>query len=305
VRRTPRKPNFFLVGAPKSGTTALATYLKAHPDIFMPERKELGYFGSDLTYTDRFLRAPDETRYLAHFADWRSETHAGEASVWYLYSRRAAEEIHRFSPAARILVMLRNPVEVLYSNYHQFLWNGNEDLPTFEQALAAEQDRKLGRRIPSGALMVESLYYRETVRFSEQLRRWFETFGRGRVHVILFDEFKADTAGTYSRTLEYLGTDPTFETELKVINPNKRTRSPVLHRLYTSAPFRAAARRFPRLAVRIYRPLRSLNTELAPRLPMRRETRRRLCRELTPEVTALGDLLDRDLSAWLQTENEG
>lgn len=294
-----KRPNFFIVGAPKSGTTALATYLKAHPDIFMPARKELGYFGSDLTYTKIFIRDPDEQRYLDHFAGWRNEARAGEASVWYLYSRRAAAEIRAFSPAARIIIMLRNPVDVLYSNYHQLIHNENEDIPSFEEALAAEPDRMAGRRQPKRAMLLEALYYRDTVRFAEQVERYLEVFGRERVHITLFDDFQRDTARAFRAVLAFLEVDPEFTTNFAVINPNKRARSTAFRHLYTSAPFRAAARRFPRLAGWIYSPIRALNTEFVPRAPMRPETRLLLTRDLAPEVGRLEALIDRDLSGWL------
>ena len=294
-----KRPNLFIVGAPKSGTTAMATYLRAHPDVFMPARKELGYFGSDLTYSKRFIRDPDEAHYLAHFAGWSGEAVAGEASVWYLYSRTAAAEIRAFSPDARIIIMLRNPVDVIYSNYHQFLYNENEDIRDFEAALAAESDRKAGRRLPSRMLLREGLYYTDTVRFAAQIERYLEVFGRERVHVILFDEFQRDTPKTFRGVLEFLEIDPEFTTDFEVVNPNKRSRSRAFRHLYTSAPFRAAARCFPRLAQRVYEPIRALNTEFVPRAPLDPATRLQLSRELAPEVRKLAALLERDLSRWL------
>jgi hypothetical protein len=294
-----KRPNFFIVGAPKSGTTAMATYLKAHHDVFMPARKELGYFGSDLTYSKRFIRDPDEEHYLAHFSSWSNEALGGEASVWYLYSLRAAAEIRAFSPDARIIIMLRNPVDVLYSNYHQFLHNENEDIPVFEDALAAESARKAGRRLPSRMMLREGLYYRDTVRFAEQVERYLEVFGRARVYIILFDEFQRDTPQTFRTVLEFLDIDPDFTTDFEVINPNKRLRSSAFRHIYTSAPFRAATRRFPRLAQRVYGPIRALNTELVARAPLDPATRLQLTRELAPEVRKLAALLDCDLSGWL------
>ena len=136
-----KKPNFFIVGAAKCGTTSLYRYLRQHPDVFMPEQKEPNFFGSDLSY--RFPRI-SQARYLSCFAKAKGETRIGEATTIYLYSEKAAEEIKAFSPEAKIIIMLRNPVDVLYSYHSQQLYSGNEDIPDFEEALRAEVDR-LGR----------------------------------------------------------------------------------------------------------------------------------------------------------------
>src|SRR5437016_1845324 len=113
-----RKPDFFLVGAPKCGTTAMAQYLAARPDIFMA-RKEMHVFGSDLRFGPQFYRRNLDA-YLAEFEGWKDQPRGGEASVWYLLSKRAAAEIKAFNADARIIIMLRDPVEMLHSMYYTF-----------------------------------------------------------------------------------------------------------------------------------------------------------------------------------------
>ena len=133
------RPDLFLVGAPKCGTTAFSDYLSQHPDIFMA-RKEMHFFGADLRFAPHFYRR-DEAEYLAQFAARNNQRRVGEASVWHLFSKTAAAEIKAFSPEARIIVMLREPVEMMYSLFHYFRFDGNENLPTFEAALNAELSR--------------------------------------------------------------------------------------------------------------------------------------------------------------------
>src|SRR5882672_1680365 len=113
-----RKPDCFIVGAPRCGTTAMYTYLGQHPEIFMSARKEPHFFGTDLS-SPALVR--DEQQYLSLFAKAQNEKRAGEASVFYLYSQRAAREIHAFCPSARIIIMLRNPVEMMYSLHSRHL----------------------------------------------------------------------------------------------------------------------------------------------------------------------------------------
>src|SRR5215471_2980035 len=100
-----RKPDFFIVGAPKCGTTAIFDYLAQHPEVFLAP-KELHFFGSDLNYPTRKV---NEVEYLKWFESAKEERRVGEASVWYFYSQLAPQEIKQFSPDARIIISLRNP----------------------------------------------------------------------------------------------------------------------------------------------------------------------------------------------------
>ncbi|HEX6474708.1 MAG TPA: hypothetical protein VF114_06445 [Candidatus Limnocylindria bacterium] len=159
-----------------------------------------------------------------------------------------------------------------------------------------------GERMPPGPLRPETLYYRHSVRFAEQLERYFEAFGRERVHVIVFDDFRDDTGGTYREVLEFLDVDPTFTPRFEVRNPNKRVRSRFLQRLIYQPPgpvLRAVPklRRFP-VVRRAREAMLHLNSAAARRPEMDPQLRARLSTELAPEVEALGRLISRDLSAW-------
>jgi hypothetical protein len=294
-----KRPDFFIVGTFKAGTTALYEYLRQHPQVFMPFHKEPMYFGSDL---DARYERMSERDYLHLFADARPDQRVGEASPWYLYSTAAAREIHDFSPDARIIVMLRNPVDVMYAQHSQLLFNERENLTDFAEALAAEPDRRNGRRIPAGALRREALFYRHSVRFTEQLARYHQAFGRDRVHEIVFEDFSAETAATYRRVLEFLGVDSDFRPDFAVRNPNRRARFGALQRLVfrPPGPLRRAVpwmRRFP-LVHRLRDAVVAANSSPVPRESMDADLRQRLIAEMAPEVEALGRLIGRDLSAW-------
>lgn len=305
-----RKPDFFVVGAPKCGTTALAEHLARHPDIFMP-KKEMHFFGSDLKFGPNFYRR-DLNTYLAEFNRWNGHARVGEASVWYLFSERAAAEIKEFSPEASIIILLREPVSMLYSLYYQFLCDGNEYLPTFEEALAAESDRREGRRAGRLTYLLQALDYRATVKFSDQVRRYFELFGRERVHVIIYDDLAADTADAYEETLDFLG----VSSELVELPAGEATgsmtvASPVLRSLLNDPLVRGAA-----IALRRWLPrpvfsaiqttglqLCSFNSRPLRRPPISPETRLALQREFAPEVERLSALLRRDLTHWSKPES--
>ena len=296
------KPDFFIVGAPRCGTTALYRYLSLHPEIFMPVHKEPQFFGSDLTHLHEPLAQRD---YLALFNGARPGQRAGEASTWYLYSRSAAQEIADFSPDARIIVMLRNPVEVMYSLHRELSFYGGETILDFEEALAAEPDRMQGRR-RGPSRRPEALYYRDAVRFAEQIERYLAVFGAERVRVIIYDDFVADTAAVYADTLRFLDVDPSFRPAFEVVNESKRPRFAALQALVVRPPGPLARmiptlRRLP-LAHRIRERILLANSKSERRSPMRPELRRRLTAELTPEVERLEELLGRDLAAWTALE---
>ena len=300
-----KRPSVFLVGAPKCGTSAMDQYLAAHPNIFMA-KKEMHAFGSDLRFGHQFYRR-DREGYLAEFRARNGERHAGESSVWYLFSKQAAAEIHAFNPEARIIVMLREPVEMLYSLYHQFRFDGNEHLPTFEEALAAEDERRASRRITRQTYLPQALVYRETARYMEQVRRYLDVFGREQVHVIIYDDLAADVRAVYCRALEFLGVDSTrIETDFQVIQANKSVKHPALRTLLNEPLVRSTAvaigRRLPRsifAALRnVDRRLWKFNSRSEKRPPLAPEVRARLQREFAPEVERLSELLGRDLTHW-------
>lgn len=291
------KPNFFIVGAPKCGTTAMNDYLSQHPEIFIPEMKEIHYFGKDLEIKFGALR--DEQKYLDLFKGSEGHKVRGEASVWYLYSKTAAAEIHRFNPDAKIIIMLRDPADMLYSQHSEFLYNGNENIEDFGQALAAEPERKAGKRIPESAHFAEGLWYSETVKYAAQVQRYVEYFGRENVHIIIFDDFKRDLKGVYRELLTFLGVDPTFAAEFEVINPNKRARSKRL-RSFVQAPPEGVKRLgrllFPRsVRQKVMAVLEKANVRYEKRTPQEQTMRRQLQERFAPEVEKLEALLGRKL----------
>ncbi len=300
-----KKPNVFIVGSPKCGTSAFAHYLAAHPDIYVA-RKEMHFFGSDLRFGTQFYRR-NQSAYLAEFDACKGQACVGEASVWYLFSHQAAVEIKAFNPDARIIILLREPVDMLYSLYHQFRADGNEHLPTFKEALAAEDDRRAGRRITRQTYFAQGLVYRATARYTEQVRRCFDAFGRERVQVIIYDDFVADTARVYRDTLNFLGVDSShIDINFRVINPNKTVRSPALRAFLNDPLVRGTA-----IALHSWLPhsaftmlqkigdrLGQFNTRLEKRPPLAPDLQLSLRREFAPEVDRLSALLGRDLNHW-------
>lgn len=296
-----RAPDFFIVGAAKSGTTSMFRYLGEHPEVFMPATKWINYFNVDLPSPANCHSWGD---YLAHFTGAGDAKRVGEASESSLYSRCAAAGIRKVCPDADIIIMLRNPVDMLHALHSQLLYSGVEDIEDFAEALGAEPGRKRGERLPPPAHHPRQwLYYRDAARFAEQVQRYLDVFGRDRVHIILFDDFKADTAGVYAGALRFLGVDPGFRPAFDVHNANAAVRNRGLDRFMRRPP--ESVRRLVRAVLpatglrrRIVGRLRVLNTTHTPRPVLDAALRERLQREFAPEVARLGALIGRDLSHW-------
>jgi len=288
-----------MVGAPKCGTTALYRCLEAHPEIFVPKRKELHHFGTDL-YSPTYVRNRHD--YLALFADAREEKRVGEASVWYLFSKRAAEEIKKFCPQASVIIMLRNPADMLYSLHSQHLYNGTEEITDFGEALGAEADRKRGRRLPRHVPAVERLFYREVAKYTDQVARYLQVFARDHVKVIVYDDFKKDPAGICRETFEFLQVDVEVEPRVGIVNPNKQLRSKAAQSILEQPPELLAkvARSLTTHGMRhrLFAKAQQLNTRYQARPPLPAELRQQLQQTFAPEIERLSALLERDLNYW-------
>jgi len=295
-----RRPDFLIVGAPKCGTTALSRYLTDHPQIHVASRKDLHFFGSDLGFTQRKRLSGAE--YLEHFSPAKTSLRVGEASVWYLYSKVAAAEIAGFDPCMKIIIMLRNPVDMMHALYTQLRFNGlgDEDLDRFEDALEAESARAEGRCLPPQTPLREGLLYRRVAKFSEQIMRYKRYFPADQICFVLHSDLRSDTPGVYRNVLEFLGVDTEFTPEFPVVNSSKVTRSEGLRKIVSSVPswLKDSIPNPLRLAVRSR--FRHWNTVHQSRPRLSPQLRQRLLREFHPEVTAVSALINRDLSHWLE-----
>ena len=299
----PLRPNFFIVGAPRSGTTSIWTYLSRHPNVYMSYQKEPMYFGSDLTKSPNEFFVLETNAYLEMFQRGADKTIRGEASVMYLFSKKAAQEIQAFNPNARILIMLRNPVEMIYSFHGQLRWGGYENIADFDEALAAEADRRRGLRIPKSALVPEVLYYSEVAEFAPQVERYLRVFPRDQIKIILFDDFARSPAEVYFSLLDFLGVEGIAPRSYAIRNPHKEPRSIALAALLQRPP-----KFITKLLDLIPQPHRYammgliqglLNTRRVDRPPLRPKTRQRLMEQFAPDIRKLELLIDRDLSKWL------
>jgi hypothetical protein len=290
-------PDFFIVGAPKCGTTALHFYLQQHPEIFLPDHKEPYFFGEDLGVSARWRVASPES-YRALFEGARAAQRVGEASACYLYSREAPARIRDFAADPRIIIALRNPLQMLPALHNQNLWNGNETLRRFDEAYAAQEQRAAGEDVPEGAPFPFVLQYRTLARFAEPVQRYIETLGADRVHIVVFEDLVEQPATVYQQLLSFLGVDPTFEADFTPKNVRKPAALQPLTRFLARHPvFLGRLRRvvtherenalLDRLPAQIRR--------LGAPPPMSEETCRRIERDVTEDIEALDQWLGTNL----------
>jgi hypothetical protein len=207
-------PDFLILGAQKAGTTALYAYLRWHPEITGPSFKEVSFF-------DRHY-ARGETWYRAHLParprQWIARQRhgrwplVGEASPSYLFHPLAPQRVVGLLPRARLIAVLRDPVDRAFSHYQHEVALGRERL-SFEDALDAEGERMRGeveRMIRDPSYFSEAWWNHTYVargRYAEQLERWFAVFPRDQLLVLFSDDLAQQPAGTYARVLDFLGVD--------------------------------------------------------------------------------------------------
>lgn len=316
-----RVPNTFVVGAAKSGTTALWYYLGQHPDVYLAPVKEPHRWAEDLRLSSHpFLaRHPelflprgavdfwtarmgpvtdglgaDPDSYPSLYAAAGAQRVVGEADPAYLLSEVAAERIAAHHPDARIVMVLRHPVEVVHSLHAMLRLGANEPHWDVADAVAASRDRPVGDPPGHDAWT----RYLEVVRFAPQVRRYLEAFPREQVLVTLFDDLRADVVAWLHGVQDFLGVARHTPSDLRPANDSRMARSPRLHRLLLDPPPTLARvlRRLPP-AVRVR--AMAANMTAVPRDPLPPALRRELTAELAPDVRELADLIDRDLSHWL------
>ena len=303
----PRRPNFFIVGQPKSGSTALHNFLHAHPDIYMSPYKEPSYFCRDLhaesdAFHNKRIYFPIRTvdQYAPLFEDARQETIVGESSVNYLYSKVAATEIHAYNPDAKILMILRDPVDYLSSFYEMNVRRAWETASTLEEALLLEGKREAGTSIPPNVGFPSTLFYRKRINYYDQARRFLDCFPTNHVKIVLYENFQKNNARVYHEILEFLGVDTSFQPEFRSVNASGAIRYPWLNTLVRN-------RFVIRLGYTLIPPSkhqliqRWITKKLITRSPTHRNIdealRARIINEITPEVERTSSLVGENLLA--------
>lgn len=295
-------PNFLIFGVQKAGTTSIYSYLKQHPQVFMSPRKETDFFCRDLSVPipadesrltrggrQRILTIED---YEALFARATDEVAIGEASPNYLFAHEnAASGIKKYVPDAKLIAILRNPVERAYSDYLMHV------------------RQVVGNRKPLALQVKESAQSSHTLlkgRYYEGVKHFLETFGAEQVKIFLYDELRQDSVGLMRQIYEFIGVDPSFEADTgKKQQTAQVPKNQSIHQLLqTNNPVRSLAGSILRKVMpeekrqKLRSRLIAANSAGKEELPLSAEDRQLLEVYYREDVRQLQDLIDRDLSGW-------
>lgn len=290
-------PNFFIVGAPKAGTTSLHAYLKRHPEVFMSERKEPHYFSHfrvDPAFDNFAPPIRDPREYQELFRGSEGYKAVGEASSSYLSDKNAAKRIKSEMPNAKIIISLRNPVQRAYSHYLMECREGRE-VRSFQEALAADKARaEKGWGI--------SVQYVELGLYADQVERYIHLFGRSDVLIILFEDLTRDTAVVMQEVARFLDIDPALFPASAfdaVYNPYAASRGAFARWILRFRPVRLWSRRWiPRALRRSVRDRLLFKSIQKPKLNT--DVMRTLIECFAADLQKLERILDRDLGTLRQ-----
>lgn len=293
-------PDFFIAGVPKSGTTALYSYVSAHPQVFMPELKEPHFFSSDLP---GLREVHTETGYRALFKDVGQRL-CGEASASYLYSRAALPAVLARNPAAQIIVVLRNPVDAVQALHQELCYNLTENVAEFQWAWQLQQVRRDGAAIPRTCGEPSILQYRSVYHYAEQLHRLFECAPSPQVLVLLFDDLVQNPRGTYGRVLAFLKLVDDGRDSFERVNAAKALRSRTVSRVHRAAPAALGPLHRPlksavnRIGIHPSRIVERLNVAPRARPPLLASFRHELVSVFDQDIGAVEALVGQPLPSW-------
>lgn len=302
-----RTPDFFIVGHPKSGTTALYEMLRRHPQIFMPELKETQFFARELHPRAQPSHMHPETleEYLCLFKSAKPGQRKGEASPSYIRSHFAAARIADLRPDARIIVIFREPASYLRSMHLELLRDHVETETDLRKALDLEMVNR-DTAAQSRTYRIERPVYADRVRYVDQLRRYHAVFPPEQVLILIYEDFRRDNEATVRGVLRFLEVDDTSQLEMVDANPTVRVRSPRTYEFVRSLYLgEGTAGRMGKAAIKALTPRRlrrDAHTAIRqrilfgePRAPDE-ELMRDLRKRFKPEVIALSEYLRRDVA---------
>ncbi|MGI9070357.1 MAG: sulfotransferase family protein [Bryobacteraceae bacterium] len=318
MARSNRVPNFFVVGAPKAGTTSLYQYLAEHPEVYMSPIKEPNFFASeirpenvseelqervrrDMDALKAYLEGPmSEKRFGGMLLEWedylklfekvKEEKAIGEASVLYLWSKTAAGNIFSRIPDAKIVMILRDPAERAFSQYLHNVTNGiiYESFRRHVYAGSRRKSEKFSIGYPSLEL---GLYY-------EQVKRYLGIFPKENIHILFFEDYRQQPARMLKELFCFLNVDSRFTPDM-----SKRELEPKVPRAVVFAHFLkryGVWQRLKKLSPRVFRShLRTIAFRKRRSLVMDSKDRDYLLDYYRDDILKLSNLLDRDLRHWL------
>ncbi len=300
-------PNFLVIGAPKTGTSSLYHYLNQHPQIYMSSNKEPHFFafegkrpdfcgpGDEGAWINRGS-VPELPAYEALFDGVSDEKAIGEASTMYLYLPQAAPRIRQYIPDAKLIAILRHPVDRAYSHFLHLRREAREPLRDFSKALREEQQRIDKHWSPVW-------HYQNVGFYGEQLQRYFDQFEREQIRVYLYEEWQKNPQAIVSEIFQFLGVDPIFSPDMSV----KHNVSSFVHKnkawhdfLTGSNPLKTVLKAI--IPANIRKPIsaKAYRKNMEPPSQLHKEIRQEAIEIFRSDLLKLQDIIEKDISHWLK-----
>ncbi len=307
-----RTPNFFMIGAPKCGTSAMATYLHANPQVYFCRPREPHYWAFDFPKLQKYYGITTLEKYLQLFEDAGPKHVAiGDKSTCYLASKTAVRQIRAFDDSAKVLVMLRNPLHMIQSWHHMMVVDLNENVADFELAWNLQSRRAQGQDIPATCLVPEFLQYREWACYAAYLKEVVKIVPADQLKIVIFEEFIAEPRRIYCEVCSFLGVDDDGRTDFPPVGESHVHALPAIGRLIMRPPSW-----FEPVAIAIRRRAHQKPSGIisfAKRFIRRKEKRRSLRSEFeqhlretfAADITWLEDILGRPLEVWRNDPKAG
>ena len=311
----------FIVGAPRCGTTTLASFLQQHPDVCFSVVKEPHFFSRDevaAVPADQLEQLVAEEYWQRFFGHCQGNPKLyAEGSVTYLYVPERMEPILKLWPEARFVIALRDPLSMLPSLHARLLVTGDETIRDFRSAWAKIPERAAGKSLPKRAADPRWLRYDWAGQLGANVERFIATVGRERCHIVLFDDLTADPQGTYRELCRFLGIEPWDGTNFAPQRINKTIRIGWLQRLLKRPPksvrtvlagehYRKREKKLDAKENRLITAVFSVRKRLLQwnKIPVKRQpldpaVRQQIIDRLRDDVILLSKTIDRDLSHWL------
>jgi hypothetical protein len=314
-------PLLCIAGAPRCGTTALAEFLRSHPEVCFSRIKEPHFFSRFglARLNDDELRSTVIHSYLERYFRWTgNERVFAEGSVSYFYAADRMRSLLRIWPSAKFIILLRDPMQLLPSYHQRLLYLGDETERDFGKAWRLTNARARGREIPRSCVDPRLLRYDKIAALGKHLGEFFDVVGRHRCLILLHEDFAEDPAVVYREALRFIGVRSFAPPKQRVHRASAGYRIGWLQRLLYRPPLvtRAVLRRaskpdavlgvrdgkspaIARFGRKLRRQLVHWNRTPAPPIVIPSDVRREICDLLADDVAQLSTLIGRDLSHWL------
>ena len=292
-----KKPNFFIVGAPKCGTTSWAVWLSQHPEVYFSHFKEPHFFNFDEPKYHFVSSLKDYESLFSSAND--SHKAVGEGSVWYLHSKVAIQNILSYAPSSKIIICIRNPVQMAHALHAEMTITGEEHVHVFDKAWLLQTQRMKNTAVTKWATEPSHLVYGEVCKIGQQVKRAVETIKQEHLHIIVLDDTKRSPQEEFCKVIDFLGISKHKLNDFSPKNTSKSLRSPILMKLMRMVGSIKNKYRI-KTGLGLANLIISFSRSGPPRKPLSEEMTSELKRYFKSDVYLLSNIIDRDFMHWVE-----